>query len=55
MKYLSLIEYQPAVDMVKLTLDQLVVKYMPFNMNNASAKEPILKIVLGEFEVTTSR
>ena len=40
--------------MVKLTLDQLVVKYMPFNMNNATVKDPILKIVLGEFEVTTS-
>jgi len=41
--------------MVRLTLEQLVVKYMPLNMNGATAKEPILKIVLGEFEVTTSR
>ena len=40
---------------MKLKLDAIQAKYMPLTMQGQPAKQPVLKIVAGDFEATTSR
>jgi len=40
---------------MKLKLDAIQSKYMPLTMQGQPAQQPVLKIVAGDFEATTSR
>jgi hypothetical protein len=40
---------------MKLKLDAIQAKYMPLNMQGQQVQQPVLKIVAGDFEATTSR
>jgi len=40
---------------MKLKLDAIQSKYMPLTMQGQQVVQPVLKIVAGDFEATTSR
>lgn len=40
---------------MKLKLDAIQAKYLPFDMKGHKPEQPVLKIIAGEFEATTSR
>jgi hypothetical protein len=40
---------------MKLKIDAIEAKGLPLTMNGTPAMQPVLKIVAGEFEATTSR
>lgn len=39
---------------MKLKLDAIQAKYLPLNMQGQAVTQPVLKIVAGDFEATTS-
>lgn len=39
---------------MKLKLDDIQAKYLPLNMQGQAVQQPVLKIVAGDFEATTS-
>lgn len=40
---------------MKLKLDEIQAKSMPLTMHGQPVQQPVLKIVAGDFEATTSR
>ena len=40
---------------MKIKVDSIVAKCLPFTQHGKKAKQPVLKIIIGEFEAMTSR